>query len=73
MGRPIRKKHSTNQCTFALNEVLQYYGNNNSNTLLTLIDASKEFDVHTMSNCLNFNIKKYMSNCSLILKCIMYK
>ena len=40
----LRKKHSTNQCTFVVNEVLQYYANNNSNTLLTLIDASKAFD-----------------------------
>ena len=40
----FKKKHSTNQCTFVVNEVLQYYANNNSNTLLTLIDASKAFD-----------------------------
>ena len=40
----FKSKHSTNQCTFVVNEVLQYYANNNSNTLLTLIDASKAFD-----------------------------
>jgi len=40
----FKQKHSTNQCTFVVNEVLQYYANNNSNTLLTLIDASKAFD-----------------------------
>ena len=40
----FKKGHSTNHCTFVVNEVLQYYANNNSNTLVTLIDASKAFD-----------------------------
>ena len=39
----LRKNHLTNQCTFVV-KVVQYYANNNSNTLLTLIDASKAFD-----------------------------
>ena len=40
----FKKKHSTNQCTFVVNEVLQYYANNNTNVLITLLDASKAFD-----------------------------
>jgi len=40
----FKQKHSTNQCTFVVNEVIQYYMNNNSNVLMTLLDASKAFD-----------------------------
>ncbi len=40
----FKKKHSTNQCTFVVNEIIQYYNNNGSNVLLTLLDASKAFD-----------------------------
>ena len=39
----FKEKHSTNQCTFVVNEVI-YYTNNNGNVYLTLIDASKAFD-----------------------------
>ena len=40
----FKQKHSTNHCTFIVNEVLQYYSNNNSTVLVTLLDASKAFD-----------------------------
>ncbi len=40
----FKQKHSTNQCTFVVNEVIQYYMNNNTNVLVTLLDASKAFD-----------------------------
>ena len=40
----FKKNHSTSQCTFVVNEVLQYYYNNGSNVYLTLLDASKAFD-----------------------------
>ena len=40
----LRKNTRTNRCTFVVNEVLQYYANNKSNTLLTLIGARKAFD-----------------------------
>ena len=40
----FKAQHSTNQCTFVVNEILQYYANNNTNCLITLIDASKAFD-----------------------------
>ncbi len=40
----FKKNHSTNQCTFVVNEVIQYYISNSSNVFLTLLDASKAFD-----------------------------
>ena len=40
----FKQRHSTNQCTFVVNEVIQYYSNNDSNVYMTLIDASKAFD-----------------------------
>ncbi len=40
----FKKSHSTNHCTFVVNEVIQYYKNHNSNVLVTLLDASRAFD-----------------------------
>ena len=40
----FKKKHSTSHCTFVVDEVLQYYNNNNSNVYLALLDASRAFD-----------------------------
>ena len=40
----FKPKHGTTQCTFVVNEVLQYYANNHNNICITLIDSSKAFD-----------------------------
>ncbi len=40
----FKKKHSTSHCTFVVNEVLQYYNNNNSSVYIALLDASQAFD-----------------------------
>ena len=40
----FKMKHGTNRYTLVVNEIIQYYFNNNSNMYLTLIDASKVFD-----------------------------
>ena len=32
------------QCTFVVNETIQYYINNNSHVFATLLDASRAFD-----------------------------
>ncbi|MEE4247180.1 MAG: reverse transcriptase family protein [Kangiellaceae bacterium] len=40
----FRKNHSTTQCTFVLNETIQYYLNGRSNVHVMLLDASKAFD-----------------------------
>ena len=40
----FKSNHSTHHCTFVLNEVVQYYVNNNSNVYVVLLDCSKAFD-----------------------------
>ena len=40
----FKKSHSTSQCTFVVNETIQYYMNNDSNVYVTLLDASRAFD-----------------------------
>ena len=40
----FKKKHGTTPCTFVVNEIIQYYLNNDSNVYVTLLDASKAFD-----------------------------
>ena len=40
----FKQRHSTSQCTFVVNEVIQCYSNNANNVYMTLIDASKAFD-----------------------------
>ena len=40
----FREDHSTTQCTFVLNETVQYYLNGNSSVHVMLLDASKAFD-----------------------------
>lgn len=40
----FKPKHSTTQCTFVVNETIQYYLNNGGNVYALLLDASKAFD-----------------------------
>ena len=40
----FKKQHSTVNCTFVANEIIQYYLNNSTNVYAVLLDASKAFD-----------------------------
>jgi len=40
----FKKKHGTTQCSFVVNEIIQYYLNNDTNVNVTLLDASRAFD-----------------------------
>ena len=40
----FKKDHSTSQCIFVANEILQYYMNNGSTVYAVMLDASKAFD-----------------------------
>ena len=40
----FKSKHSTTQCTFVLNEVIDYYLRHDSSIYLVLLDASQAFD-----------------------------
>ena len=62
----FKKGHSTTMCTFAVNEVIQYYINQNTPVYLTLLDASKAFDcVHYVKM---FNILRKKGLCPLYCK-----
>ena len=68
----FKKGHSTAMCTFAVNEVIQYYINQNTPVYLTLLDASKAFDcVHYVKM---FNILRDKGLCPLYCKflCLLY-
>ena len=62
----LKKGHSTNQCSFIVNEVVQYYRNNDSNIYLTLLDASKAFDKVNYNKLFQLLIQKGM--CPLYCK-----
>ena len=40
----FKPNHSTTQCTFVLNEVIEYYRNGNTPVYVALLDASRAFD-----------------------------
>ena len=40
----FKPNHSTTQCTFASNEIVQYYINNKSTVYVLMLDCSKAFD-----------------------------
>ena len=40
----FKAKHSTTQCTFVVNETVQYYNNKNTSVHVVLLDATKAFD-----------------------------
>ena len=40
----FRQKHSTTQCTFVLDEIIDFYKQENTPTFVCLLDASKAFD-----------------------------
>ena len=68
----FKQCHSTNQCTFVVNEVIQYYTNNYSNVYITLIDASKAFDRVQYVKLLKLLLSKNV--CPLVARflCVMY-
>jgi len=68
----FKQSHSTNQCTFVVNEVIQYYTNNDSNVYITLIDASKAFDRVQYVKLFELLLSKNV--CPLVARflCVMY-
>ena len=61
----FREKHSTTQCTFSMQETIQYYTNSGGSVYLLLLDASKAFDrIQFVKNVQMFNRAKHISfNC----------
>ena len=60
----FKKGSSTTQCTFVVNEVINYYTNNKSNVYSLFLDASKAFDRVNYVKLFNLLLEgKYVSNC----------
>ena len=58
--------HSTSKCTFVINEVTQYYLNNNSSVYICMLDATKAFD--RVEYCKLFKLMLDKGICPLIAR-----
>jgi len=65
----FKKKHSTSQCTAVVNEVIQYYLNNESNVNVVMLDASRAFDRVHYIKLFKFLIKRNM--CPLLIRFLL--
>ena len=66
----FKQDHSTMQCTFVVNEIIQYYRNRNSDVYVMLLDASKAFDkVHYLKL---FNLLCKREFCPMLCRLLLY-
>ena len=66
----FKKKHSTTQCTFVVEEIIQYYKNRNSNVYVLMLDASKAFDRVNYLKLFNILIGKGL--CMLLVRTLLF-
>ena len=45
----FKKQHSTTQCTFVVEEVVEFYNTHKSPVFIVVLDASKAFEWNTVS------------------------
>lgn len=65
----FKPKHSTNQCTAVVQEILQFYMDRKSNVLVTLLDASHAFDrVHYVKL---FNLLMSKGICPIVARFLL--
>ena len=65
----FKKEHSTTQCNFVVNEVINYFNNKGTSVKVVMLDASKAFDrVHYVKL---FRLLLKRNLCPLILRCIL--
>ena len=62
----FKKAHSTTQCTFIVNEVVQLYNSSGSDVYIALLDASRAFD--RVEYIKLFEIKPQTCNLSSLFK-----
>ena len=65
----FKKQHSTTQCTFVVNEVINYYNRNGSTVRAVLLDASKAFDRVQYVKLFRLLLQRKL--CPLVLMCIL--
>jgi len=61
--------HSTIQCTFAVNEIINYYNVRKTDVYAVLLDASKAFDKVNFFNLFNLLIKRNI--CPLVIRFLL--
>ena len=66
----FKQKSSTAQCTFAVNEIVNYYVSNESNVYATFLDASKAFD-RVQYECL-FKILLERNFCATVARLLAF-
>ena len=66
----FKPKHSTHQCTFILNEVVDYYKSNGSDMYVMLLDCSKAFDRVNYTKLFTLLLDKGF--CPLTLRVLIY-
>jgi hypothetical protein len=66
----FKPKHSTSQCTFVLEEVIEYYNKHDSPVFLVTLDASKAFD--RVEYCKLFNLLLERDICPLYARLLIY-
>ena len=66
----FKQKSSTVQCTFVVNEIVNYYVSNDSNVYATFLDASKAFD-RVQYECL-FEILLERKFCALVARLLAF-
>ena len=64
-----KKKYSTTMCTFLVLETIQYYRNNGSNLIVTLLDMTKAFDLVKFDKL--FTMLKDLNLCPLISRLLV--
>ena len=65
----FKSNHSTTQCTYVVNEVIDYYLNKGGNVYVTLLDASKAFDKVNYVKLFNLLLSKGI--CPLLLRLLI--
>ena len=64
-----QKQHSTIQCTFAVNEIINYYNRNGTDVKAILLDASKAFD--RVQYVKLFRLLLCRKICPLVIRCLL--
>ena len=65
----FKQKHSTIQCTFAVNEIINHYNRNGTGVKAILLDASKAFD--RVQYVKLFRLLPCRKTCPLVIRCLL--
>ena len=66
----FKEHHSTTHCTMIVNEVVEYYKSNKTDTYILILDASKAFD--HVNYIKLFHILLIKGLCPLIIRLLLY-